>query len=751
MSEKADKGRIKYTYGGVVFIYCPIRNKEITSYPSSDKTGDLTGTKFSKPILLDKADCSWVDLQQADLANYLRRRPTKWTSHSVLVIDMSGSMRRDDVNGARCRSDGVFLALARDYVKAPLDKKERGATDLISIVIMREEADVLIEHEPMTYVLYNKIVDLRDWDRLRPAGPGNYLPAIEAAEKLLTTNASAGCALSLLFFSDGSPSDKGGDFTSSIGDLASKFGRRLSLACIGMADRKEDFTVLSDMVNEAKSYGSQATFGRPSLDSESLASLVSSLASSVTSTKSEMTEAKSGKCKSVQNVTREKIDASDNEGEWYYYENEKHFRVVSVSTWQYKKNQYIKLIDPRCAICYAHVGYEVSVTKGIVCGRCNAYCVCYSCQKNYSDDRDYLMKMHRAKRAGKSSSVCTSNLYKVANGELIMKRLPSFFIAFKEKIFSEGAERMVRKVRFIGSDGCFTGDRYVAKESRFIGEDHNDVYLFIFRVIALTLSSFVENNENKKQQRDYHVNFMRTQNISADFAKQFNEALDNIHTHFHELPSNLKRALDNLPRIEFIEPMVVEVTEGGKRKCFLIEKLLNGEYKKFNSNNGYICSDAREGKGEDDLARNMNNNLNLGAIEEGDEDEESDEESIEDDEVDITDRLFDERESAPISGRYNLHSLKSSHIPQAFSHFSYVKSRRTLIVVDLQGVLTVSKQGGNMFELTDPVIHRRDKKAGRQWDFGRTDRGKAGINAFFRTHQCSEMCKLLGLEKESFI
>jgi hypothetical protein len=50
---------------------------------------------------------------------------TVWTSHSVLVIDMSGSMRRDDVNGARCRSDGVWMALARDYVKAQLKKKAR--------------------------------------------------------------------------------------------------------------------------------------------------------------------------------------------------------------------------------------------------------------------------------------------------------------------------------------------------------------------------------------------------------------------------------------------------------------------------------------------------------------------------------------------------------------------------------------------------------------------------------------------------
>ena len=233
MSEQQCNGRIKYTYGGVVFIYCPVRNKEVTTFPSSDKTGSSTGTKFKKPILLEKSPVL-SEVEHDRLAASLKKRPKKWTSHSVLVVDMSGSMRRDDVNGARCRSDGVFLALARDYIKAPLDKKQRSATDLISIVIMRDDAEILFQHEPTTYALYNKIVDLREWGNLRPKGPGNYIPAIEAAEELLTTNANAGCALSLLFFSDGSPSDKhNGDFTSSIGDLAAKFGRRLSLACIG--------------------------------------------------------------------------------------------------------------------------------------------------------------------------------------------------------------------------------------------------------------------------------------------------------------------------------------------------------------------------------------------------------------------------------------------------------------------------------------------------------------------------------------
>ncbi|KAL3796123.1 hypothetical protein HJC23_000626 [Cyclotella cryptica] len=241
MVEYQQNGRIKYTYGGVVFIYCPIRNKKVMSFRSPDKTGKSMGTKFAVPLLLDKTPCDLSEYEQATLAKSLRNEPQKWTSHSVLVVDIRDSMRRDDVSGARCRSDSVFMALARDYIKNPLDRKEQSAKDLISIVIMRDAAQVILQHEPTTYALYNKIIDLREWGNLRPAGPGNYLPAIQATEELVLSNTSAGCALSLLFFSDGSPLDKHGDFNASIGNLAAKFGRHLSLASIGMADTNKDF------------------------------------------------------------------------------------------------------------------------------------------------------------------------------------------------------------------------------------------------------------------------------------------------------------------------------------------------------------------------------------------------------------------------------------------------------------------------------------------------------------------------------
>jgi hypothetical protein len=62
-------------------------------------------------------------------------------------------------------------------------------------------------------------------------------------------------------------------------------------------------------------------------------------------------------------------------------------------------------------------------------------------------------------------------------------------------------------------------------------------------------------------------------------------------------------------------------------------------------------------------------------------------------------------------------------------------------VCDLQGVLDLSSETP-CFELTDPVIHYRSVN-GRKNVFGRTDRGAKGIDSFYKTHKCSDLCKAL--------
>lgn len=139
--------------------------------------------------------------------------------------------------------------------------------------------------------------------------------------------------------------------------------------------------------------------------------------------------------------------------------------------------------------------------------------------------------------------------------------------------------------------------------------------------------------------------------------------------------------------------------------------------------------------------------IDLGIIEEGSE-EEDETESDDDDE----EELFDSKEVTPGEGEYC--DLQDAYFPQAFSHFSYERSRGNFMVVDLQGVFTVKDDGSKVYELTDPVIHQherlRRRNRGRErkkWDFGRTDRGINGMKAFFETHKCTDACRLLGLSE----
>ena len=110
-------------------------------------------------------------------------------------------------------------------------------------------------------------------------------------------------------------------------------------------------------------------------------------------------------------------------------------------------------------------------------------------------------------------------------------------------------------VRFLDpANGDYIGPVMVAKESRFAGEYHS--------------------------QMAYHKNFMRTQNIAASFGRRFNDALDEAEKYFD---TSSQAFIRGLPRILFIEPMVVELIDNESEKNILIERYLVGDYKKVRS------------------------------------------------------------------------------------------------------------------------------------------------------------------------
>lgn len=77
-------------------------------------------------------------------------------------------------------------------------------------------------------------------------------------------------------------------------------------------------------------------------------------------------------------------------------------------------------------------------------------------------------------------------------------------------------------------------------------------------------------------------------------------------------------------------------------------------------------------------------------------------------------------------------ALTLRNTPQAFTHFTYEYSRRSEIVVDIQGV-------GDYY--TDPQIFSVSRS------YGLSDFGKEGIDHFCQNHECNAICKSLGLKQ----
>ena len=201
------------------------------------------------------------------------------------------------------------------------------------------------------------------------------------------------------------------------------------------------------------------------------------------------------------------------------------------------------------------------------------------------------------------------------------------------------------------------------------------------------------------------------------------------------------------PRIKFLDCHVYVLYDNLLgRTGVLVEKMLDTrklKWKKWNSNNGYVdgltgVPDAvPDMPDEDTPIEGVFASLDLGAIAEEDEEEEeeseSDEELLEEDTRDLTRTTASDRR---VGVKFTV-----ADIPQTFSCFACSQSGRRYLVCDLQGVLDESSETP-CFELTDPVIHYRSV-SGWKNVFGRTDRGQKGIDSFYKTHECSDLCEAL--------
>lgn len=619
--------RWKYTFKNVVYI--------------TDATSTVEITSYVKPIEIREAYVTSDDVKKHEqLSTKLRQRPDLLTSHTVFIVDQSGSMKTHDVDNFLNRSEAVFGTLALDYIGKQIDQSSISHTDCASLILMADDGELVIEREAIDNVLYNKILRLKG---RTPGGHGKYLPSLKKAANLLEIDKNnPKCAVLILFLSDGRPSDCSlrdyfgtmnflGVLKQVISEMSEALGDRLTFGSIGFNSNETQFDTLQKMCDMAKEKGSKSMFQHAKGDSETLSIAVSTLTKSIIESRTQLTALAEMTTKTRRNIKETKFHLPTS----LYPDSDWNIFTINLKVCHWNKIE--KSWD------------ENPVSDGV-------------------------------------------------RG-----------IAMRKECFGVGAERLVFHLRKLGRDNkgalIFLPGEYVAKETKFV--------------------------EDEQQKYHFHTTFYTTQMKAQDIAVSFNEKI-----------SLTKRLHSYIPvaKIKFLQCWVYTFIPDPDRLhdvagVMCEKKIDHTKYQKWNSNNGFV--DMVGGLAQNRVGANGLPQMSLNAILEDSSEEENE---------------SDDGEINPIQATQKKYNISLSDYPQCFSHFSYRKTNRKMLVCDLQGVFD-SSQDPPVYELTDPVIHysplnKGDGRRFRKRKFGRTDLGENGINKFFETHRCNDLCALLGLPRE---
>ena len=141
------------------------------------------------------------------------------TTHTILVVDHSGSMRKNDVPGFGSRTEAVYEAVASQFIQPQLNierthlatttttsalKTQRLGEAIVSLIEMGEDAKVVFKRLPLNQDLYDYIKRRKN---SYARSHGNYVPSLDALDALLTEDLATDTPILILFLSDGAPSD----------------------------------------------------------------------------------------------------------------------------------------------------------------------------------------------------------------------------------------------------------------------------------------------------------------------------------------------------------------------------------------------------------------------------------------------------------------------------------------------------------------------------------------------------------------
>jgi hypothetical protein len=143
-------GRWKFEYDGIIFITDKAMRREVTAYPA--------------PLIMAEIDATtYLKHQQAKQVVDLK--PEICTSHTVLVVDSSGSMKTHNIPLHRDRQVMAYSATALEYIAEQLFNETANNRDVVSLVEFDSSARIVFEREPVSWVLYSKLLNRRGLGR----------------------------------------------------------------------------------------------------------------------------------------------------------------------------------------------------------------------------------------------------------------------------------------------------------------------------------------------------------------------------------------------------------------------------------------------------------------------------------------------------------------------------------------------------------------------------------------------------------
>lgn len=664
----------KVEYDGIIFVTNPKMTREITAFPS--------------PLPLADLDCKAIE-DNLKVKYLLEHRPELSTSHTVIVIDNSGSMlsKKNDVLLYRDSQNAAFSFTALELIAEQLFRNTAVNSDLVSLVNFSEYPSTEFSREPVSWSVYNKILAHRNAQKYSDReyaphrddlmGGSNYLPTLEKVHQLLDLGYHSNLALSIYFFSDGRSTDhkKLGvsieesfkRMEDSIAAMASKFGETLTVSMVGLGDVHDQFEPLKLMADAAVAFGSKGSFVRCEKTALSISSSISSMVTSTVQSRAALQDGGRTKYTERSNLLSE-INSFP-KYKWKYFKIKNHL--------QYCPRRRVLLHAPTLPLAAVH-----------------------------SDPEKALERQST--------------------------RPP--YLAVNSNFFGMGAERAAFRCRLSDAENItgFVFQDMIAKETKY--------------------------NERIEERSLFHKCFAETQDLASFLAIEFNKRLCGIPCYGPTIT----------PRLCFLSCSVLLLDDpswpiDGIRGV-LVEKMLDTErfrWTKWNDNNGSVYGQKR-------VHNPIDVDFELKQLKK--EEHQQIETIKKEEESDGDDSVSDvESESGYQAGEVhprNSHVIRpddylrkccphmfaptplysSSLIlvrTEAFTHFTYRFTRKRVMVCDLQGVHNTDMIPPT-FELTDPAVHYGSTK-GRRMVFGRTDKGRSGMKAFFKTHKCTPICKMLHL------